>query len=97
MARRDWTDAETMAAFALYMILPQKDYRSTSPDVVQLSEAIGRTPNSVKMKIENLKRGDPNRISLGQKGLPNGAKLELAVWRRFLLEGNSFLEEAVEA
>lgn len=97
MARNTWSEQESMAAFALYWLLPQKDYRDSCPEIAELARGIGRTANAVKMKIENLKRGDPNRAALGQAGLPNGAKLELELWRAYLEQGEPFLERCTRA
>jgi putative restriction endonuclease len=96
MAGSTWSKEETMMAFALYWLLPQSEYKANNQDVLNLGRAIGRDGNSVKMKLENLKRGDPNRQALGQKGLSHGSKLELIVWDEYFADQDGYLAACIK-
>ncbi|MDO4502212.1 MAG: HNH endonuclease signature motif containing protein [Coriobacteriia bacterium] len=95
MARINWTKRETMMAFALYRVLPSNCINDRNPEIQRLASALGRTPSAVKMKIENLKRCDPVRVAAGQRGLPNGSKLEPLIWEEYLEQGDEYLGQAI--
>lgn len=90
--RRDWTRGETLAAFALYFCLPSNQQVKTNKDVIALSEALGRSPGSVSMKLANLKANDPMRKGVGLK---NGSHLDAEIWHEYDARGNDLMNEAV--
>lgn len=88
-----WTEDETKAAFALYFELPTGKHDKKTPEVIQLAEALGRTPSSVATKLANIRAHDPQRSSA--KGLTHTSKLDQEVWELYSRERESFLESAV--
>lgn len=53
--RRNWSWEDTLAAFALYFYLPSGQQTKQNKDVIALADAVGRTPSSVALKLENIK------------------------------------------
>lgn len=95
MARVNWSEEETLAAFALYMMLEPKERDDKNPDVMGLAEAIGRSANAVSLKLWNIGAHDERRLALGKKGLGHTSKKDAEVWERFNAEGDSFLDKAL--
>lgn len=54
-----WTREQTIVAFNLYCKIPFNRVSSTHPDIVRIAKIIGRSVNSVKMKIGNFGSFDP--------------------------------------
>ncbi|MEE8668987.1 MAG: hypothetical protein SOI13_05625 [Bifidobacterium mongoliense] len=52
--RRNWSPEETMMAFALHCILAPNECDDTGSDVQRLAFALGRSANSVSLKIWNI-------------------------------------------
>lgn len=91
--RRNWTREETLAAFALYFLLPSPQHHKLNPDVIALANKLGRTPSSVALKLANIKANDPMRRG---KGLTHGSKLDALVWEEYKEEGDSFTSRAAD-
>lgn len=96
MARgANWTWNETLMAWALYMTLPGKELDDRKPEVQKLAQAIGRTPNSVSLKVWNIAAHDAHRRAEGKVGMSHGSRLDGQVWEAFGQEGDSLVEQAV--
>lgn len=93
--RRVWTYEETQAAFALYFLIGASKADKKNPDVQKLAKALGRTPDSVAMKLCNIAAHDENRIALGRSGLAHGAKLDQIIWIDYKEGGDEFLDESL--
>lgn len=96
MARNNWSWEETLMAFALYLILPPREIDDTGIDVINLAQAIGRTPSAVAYKIWNIAAHDECRTSIGRVGFRHGSKLDKMVWEQFVEQGDILLDEAVK-
>jgi len=83
MTRNNWTREQTIVALNLYCKIPFNRVSSTHPDIIRISKIIGRTPNSVKMKIGNFGSFDPELKKRGIVGLGNTSKLDEVVWNEF--------------
>jgi len=60
MAKQNlWTKEQTIIALNLYCKIPFNRVSSNHPDIIKIANIIGRTPNSVKMKIGNFESFDP--------------------------------------
>ena len=59
MAVEKWTREQTIVALNLYCKIPFNRVSSNHPDIIRIAKIIGRTPNSVKMKIGNFGSFDP--------------------------------------
>ena len=78
-----WTKEQTIVAFNLYCKLPFQKASSTNPDIIHVAKIIGRSPNSVKMKIGNFGSFDPELKKKGIVGLANASVLDKKVWDEF--------------
>ena len=83
MKSNRWTREQTIIVFNLYCKIPFQRASSTHPDIVKISKIIGRSPNSVKMKIGNFGSFDPELKKHGIVGLSNASKLDKEVWDEF--------------
>jgi predicted HNH restriction endonuclease len=104
----DWTREEHILALDLYIRVRNASYSDEHPDVILLSEALGklaklrgmsggstfRNPNGVSMKLSNFRRLDPTYTADGRVGLPSGSRVEEEVWRAFADEPNNLREAA---
>lgn len=72
----DWTRSETLAAFHIYLQLPFGRLHRSQPQIVQLSQWLGRTANAVALKLVNLASLDPQVIASGRRGMGNASKLD---------------------
>ena len=83
MKRDRWTREQTIIAFNLYCKIPFQKASSTNPDIVRIAKIIGRSPNSVKMKIGNFGSFDPELKKKGIVGLANTSALDKEIWDEF--------------
>lgn len=83
MPRDNWTKEQTIVALNLYCKIPFNKVSSTHPDILRIAKIIGRSPNSVKMKIGNFGSFDPELKRRGIVGLANASKLDEVVWNEF--------------
>ena len=74
--RRNWTRNEVILAFELYCTIPSSKVTANHEAIVALANLIGRTPNAVKLKMQNFKTYDPSYTSDGRVGLSHGSKLD---------------------
>ena len=92
-----WTWEETLAAFNLYSKMPFGQIHYRNPRVADLAKLLGRTPDSVAMKMLNLATHDPVHKARGIKGLTNASKKELQVWEKpmaqVLYEGELYIAQ----
>ena len=84
-----WTKEQTIVGLNLYCKIPFNRVSSTHPDIIRIAKIIGRTPNSVKMKIGNFGSFDPELKKRGIVGLANASKLDEAVWNEFNNDWNT--------
>lgn len=83
MPRVNWTREETIIALNLYCKIPFNRVTSNHPDIIRIGRIIGRSPNSVKMKIGNFGSFDPELKKRGIVGLANASKLDKLIWDEF--------------
>ncbi len=89
-----WTKEQTIVALNLYCKIPFNRVSSTHPDIVRIAKVIGRSPNSVKMKIGNFGSFDPELKRKGIVGLGNTSKLDKEVWNEFNNDWNTLAFES---
>lgn len=80
---KDWTREEHILAFNLYCKIPFGRQHSRAPEIIDLAKLVGRSANSVALKLNNFSRLDPELKARGIKGMAHGAKGEIEVWRDF--------------
>ncbi|MCK5320355.1 HNH endonuclease [Candidatus Parcubacteria bacterium] len=78
-----WTKEQTIVAFNLYCKIPFNRVTSSHPEIIKIAKIIGRSVNSVKMKIGNFGSFDPELKKRGIVGLANASKLDEEVWNEF--------------
>jgi putative restriction endonuclease len=78
-----WTREQTIIAFNLYCKIPFNRVTSSHPEITKAAQAIGRSVNSVKMKIGNFGSFDPELKKRGIVGLANASKLDEEIWNEF--------------
>jgi 5-methylcytosine-specific restriction enzyme A len=94
----DWTRDELIIALSHYLTwrerLPEahtEEIRQLSRHLRQLGPALfdgplsatHRNENGVYMKLQNLRRLDPDFTGSGRSGLPRGSRVEAEVWNEF--------------
>lgn len=78
-----WTRDQTIIVLRLYCQIPFSKATSTNPYIIYISKLIGRSPNSVKMKIGNFGSFDENLKTKGIVGLTNTSKLDRDIWNEY--------------
>jgi putative restriction endonuclease len=78
-----WTRKQTIVAFNLYCKIPFNRVTSSHPEIIKVASGIGRSVNSVKMKIGNFGSFDPELKKRGIVGLANASKLDEEIWNEF--------------
>lgn len=78
-----WTREQTIIAFNLYCKIPFQKANSSNPEIQEVARLIGRSVNSVKMKIGNFGSFDPELKAKGIVGLTNTSKLDEEIWKEF--------------
>ena len=103
VASTRWTRQELLIAFALYCRLPFGRLHHRNPEIIRFSEAIGRSPSALAMKLTNIASLDPAITSTGRAGLRASSANDRAMWdemqgdwERFAIESENAISE-VEA
>lgn len=78
-----WTREQTIIALNLYCKIPFSKANSSNPEIISIANLIGRSPNSVKMKIGNFGSFDNTLKARGIVGLSNTSKLDKDIWDEF--------------
>ena len=99
--RLGWTRQELLVAFSLYCRLPFGRLHHRNPEIIRFSEAIGRSPSALAMKLTNIASLDPAITSTGRGGLRSASANDRAMWdemqgdwERFAIESEQALSEA---
>lgn len=81
MSRQNlWTDDEMILVLDLYFKLPFGRLNRCTPEVKKLAKLIGRTDNSVALRLVNFAACDPVIIESGRHGMASGAKRCQPFW-----------------
>ena len=83
MARKLWTDEEMVLALDLYFKLPFGRLNRTTPEVIQLAKLIGRTNNSVALRLVNYAACDPYIRNTGRTGMTSGMDKCMPYWEQY--------------
>ena len=76
----NWTRQHLLPTLHLYTQLPFGKLDARNPKVKQLAMWLGRSVNSVAMKLTNLSSLDPVIAARGLSGLKGASALDRAVW-----------------
>lgn len=88
---KKWTRRDQVLVLELYSRIPFGKMHRTNPDVVRLAELLGRSANSVAMKLGNYASLDEK---LDRKGLDGATKADKETWAEFFADPELFLEMA---
>jgi putative restriction endonuclease len=78
-----WTREEMILAFDLYLKLPFGKINTRTPEIIELSHLIGRSVNSVTLRLANFASCDPYHQQRGVKGMVGGQKQCQPIWDEF--------------
>lgn len=78
-----WTREHSLIALNLYCKVPFGRLHRTNPIIVQTAAKMGRTANSLAMKLVNFASLDPVLRARGVRGLPNVSQQDRAMWQEF--------------
>ena len=81
--RNLWTREELILAFNLYLKIPFGKMHSTNKDVIHLANLIGRSSNSIALRLVNFASVDPVLKARGIKGMDGGTKIVQPIWDEF--------------
>lgn len=92
-AGRRWTREELLVALNLYHKLTFGQLHARQPTIVAFAKKLGRSANSVAMKLVNFASLDPSLRLRGIRGLEGASALDRALWEEF----HANLDEAAPA
>ena len=81
-----WSREELILAFNLYLKLPFGKLHTRTPEVQELALLLGRTVNSIAIRLTNFASCDPYHQNRGVKGMPGGRKQCQPILTMFLTQ-----------
>ncbi|UYG07104.1 HNH endonuclease [Halomonas sp. M4R1S46] len=95
--RQAWTDQDRLQVLSLYCRLTFGQLHKRRPEVIELAERMGRSANSVAMKLTNYASLDPEVQALGKKGLTGASRQDRLLWQRFIADPEPVAKECEAA
>lgn len=89
-----WSKNELMLAFNLYLKMPFGKMHSKNPDIIHLANIIGRSANSIALRLANFASVDPYHQSRGVVGMKGGAKQVQPIWDEFFQNKEKLIFES---
>lgn len=83
MSRDNWTREQTIVALRTYFSVPFNKANNSNEEIISTSKIIGRSVNSLKMKIGNFGSLDPELAKRGIVGLSGASNLDREIWHEF--------------
>ena len=83
MSKNLWTKDQLKLAFHLYCQIPFGKMHSRNPEVIELANLIGRSPDALAYKLVNFASLDPSITGRGRTGMTHGSALDREVWEEF--------------
>jgi putative restriction endonuclease len=83
MPRDNWTREQTIVALRTYFSVPFNKANNSNQEIIITANMIGRSVNSVKMKIGNFGSLDPELAQRGIVGLSGASTLDREIWNEF--------------
>jgi putative restriction endonuclease len=78
-----WTREHFLIALNLYCTLRFGQLHRRNPIIIEVAAKMGRTANSLAMKLCNFASLDPVQQARGVRGLPGATKQDRAMWNEF--------------
>ena len=99
MERKLWTKEELVLVFNLYLKLPFGKMHTRTPEIIEMANLLGRTVNSIAIRLTNFAACDPYHQNRGVKGMVGGIKQCQPIWDEFFnnQEELIFLSEQILA
>lgn len=94
MKNEIWTREELILALNLYLKLPFGRLHTGTPEIQELAAIIGRTVNSVAMRLNNFASLDPYHLRRGVGGLKNVSKDCVRIWDEYITNREDLIFEA---
>lgn len=92
--RINWTREELIVAFNLYCKIPFSKINYKNKLIIELANAIGRTPSAVAWKLANFASLDPTLKERNIKGASNIGKLDRIIFEEFYNNWNDLAYES---
>lgn len=89
-----WSKDELILAFNLYLKLPFGKMHSRNPDIIHLANVVGRTANSIALRLVNFASVDPYHQNRGVIGMKGGAKQVQPIWDEFFKNKEALIFES---
>lgn len=83
MPRDNWTREQSIVALITYFSVPFNKANNSNLSIISTSKIIGRSINSLKMKIGNFGSLDPELARRGIVGLSGASNLDRKIWDEF--------------
>lgn len=83
MEKKLWSREELILVFNLYLKLPFGKMHKQTPEVIEMANLIGRSVNSISIRLGNFASCDPYHQSRGVKGMIGGIKQCQPIWDEF--------------
>ncbi|MBK6854214.1 MAG: HNH endonuclease [Burkholderiales bacterium] len=97
VVRRSWLRQELLLVLHLYWRIPFGQQDARNARVIELASALGRSPGSVSMKLNNMTSLDPEELARGVRGLPGASALDRLTWAEFKADQEAIGAEAEAA
>lgn len=94
MEHRNWTRDEFVLVLNLYYKLPFGRLNRNTKEVKELAELLGRSNNSIALRLVNFAACDPYIISSGRHGMSSGKKICQPYWDEFYNNQEELLFES---
>ena len=91
-----WTREHLLIALNLYCKLPFGQLRHGNPVIIEVARKLGRTPDSLSMKLCNLASLDPVLQARGIKGLKGASQQDRDMWQEFQANMGALAPESEE-
>jgi len=83
MRGEKWSREEMILAFSLYLKLPFGKMHANNPEIIELANLMGRSANSITLRLVNFASCDPYHKNRGVKGMVGGLKQCQPIWDEF--------------
>ena len=93
-ASKSWTRDELLIALNVYEKLPFGKLHSRNPLIMLTAERLGRSANSLAMKLVNIASLDPVITRTGRSGLTGASTLDREVWTEYSSNRETLVPEA---
>ena len=92
--RRLWTRDEFILTFNLYLKMPFGKMHNGNPQVVELAKLLGRSANSIALRLVNFASCDPALKARGIKGMSGGIAQCTPYWEEFANDREKLIFES---